>query len=75
VPFLLVPKTKLISFEGRDPVRSKIVTDNKIIEKVNFFNYLGNLISYEKEVDLDNKLNNYLNKTGIIIDVLDNRTL
>jgi len=46
VPFLLDPKTKLISFEGRDPVTSKIVTDNKIIEKVNFFNYLGNLISY-----------------------------
>ena len=75
VPFLLVPKTKEISFEGRDPVRSKIVIDNKIIEKVNFFNYLQNLISYEKGVDIDNKLNNYLNKTDIIIGVLDNRTL
>jgi len=46
------------------------------MEKVNFFNYLGNLIYYEKEVDIDNKFNNYLNKTDIIIiDVLDNRTL
>jgi hypothetical protein len=28
--------------------RTKIVIDNKIIEKVNLFNYLGNMISYEK---------------------------
>ena len=42
--------------KGRDPVRTKIVIDNKIIEKVNSFNYLGNLISYEKELDIDNKL-------------------
>jgi len=27
---------------------------------------LGNLISYEKEVDIDTKLNNYLKITGII---------
>jgi hypothetical protein len=38
VPFLLVPKTKLISFEGRDPVRSEIVIRNEITEKVNFLN-------------------------------------
>jgi hypothetical protein len=29
------------------------------MEQVNSFHYLGNLISYEKEVDFDNKLNNY----------------
>ena len=55
---------------GRDPVRSKIAiysyTYNKIIEKVNSFNYLRNLISYGKEVDIDNKLNKYLKITGII---------
>jgi hypothetical protein len=28
-------------------------------------NCLGNLTSYEKEVDIDNKLNNYLKITGI----------
>jgi hypothetical protein len=32
--------------------------DNKIIEQVHSFNCLGNLISYEKEVDTDNKLYN-----------------
>ena len=40
-------KTKLMAFKGRDPVRTKIVIDNKIREQVNSLNYLGN-ISYEK---------------------------
>ena len=44
-----VQKTKLMAFKGRDPVRSKIVIDNKITEQVNSFNYLGNLIYYEKK--------------------------
>ena len=30
------------------------------------FSYLGNIISYEKEVDIDNKLHNYLKITGIL---------
>ena len=37
-----------MTFKGRDPVRTKIVIDNKIIEQVSSFNYLGNMISYEK---------------------------
>jgi hypothetical protein len=54
-----------MAFKGRDPVGTKIVIDNKIIEQVNLFNYLGNMISYEKELDIDNKLHNYLKITGI----------
>ena len=68
-----VQKTKSMAFEGRDPVRTKIVIDNKIIEKVSSFNYLGNMISYEKEVDIDNKLHNYLKITGILIMCLDHK--
>jgi len=34
--------------KGQEPVRSKIVIDNKIIEQVNSFNFLGNLISYSR---------------------------
>ena len=49
-----VQKTKSMAFKGRDPIRTKIVIDNKIIEKVNPFNYVGNMISYEKELDFDN---------------------
>jgi hypothetical protein len=48
-----------MAFRGRDPVRTKIVIDNKIIEQVNSFNYLGNMIPYDKELDIDNKLHNY----------------
>jgi hypothetical protein len=55
-----------VAFKGRDPIRSKIVIDNKIIEQVNSFNYLGNLIFYQNEMDVDNKLNNYLRITGVI---------
>jgi hypothetical protein len=47
-------KTKLMAFKGRDPVRTKIVIDNKIIEQTDLFNYLGNM-SYEGELDFDNK--------------------
>jgi len=58
-----------MAFKGQDPVRTKIVIDNKIIEQVNAFNYSGNMISYEKEMDIDNKLHNYLKITGIINNV------
>jgi hypothetical protein len=37
-----------MGFKGRDPLRTKIVIDKKIIKQVNSFNYLGNMISYEK---------------------------
>ena len=59
----------MMTFKGRDPVRTEIVIDNKIIEQVNSFNYLGNMISCEKELDIDNKLRDYLKITGIINNV------
>jgi len=49
-----------MAFKGRDPVRNEIVMDNRIIEEVKLFNCLGNVISCEKELDIDNKLHNYL---------------
>ena len=58
-----------MAFKGRDPVRTKIVIDNKIIEQINTFNYLENTISYEKELYIDNKLHNYLKITGVINNV------
>ena len=57
-----------MAFKGRDLVGTKIVIDNKIIEQVNSFNYLGNMISYEKVLNIDNK-HNYLKITGIINNV------
>jgi hypothetical protein len=34
------------------------------------FNYLGSMISYETELDIDNKLNNYFKITGILNNVV-----
>ena len=47
---------------------TKIATDNKIIEQVQLFNYLGNMISYE-ELDIDKILNNFLKITVILNNV------
>jgi hypothetical protein len=54
-----VQKTELMALKGQEPVRCKIVMDNKIMEQVSSFNYLGNLVSCEEEeeVDIDSKLN------------------
>jgi hypothetical protein len=48
-------ETESMAFKGRDPFRSKTVISNKIIEKVNSFNCVANLICYEKEMNTDNK--------------------
>jgi len=50
-------------------VRTEIVIDNKIMEKLSLFNCLGNMISYEGEMDIDNKLNNVLKITDILNNV------
>ena len=44
-----VQTTKSMAFKGRGPVRTKIVIDKKIIEKVKLFKYLRNMVSYEKK--------------------------
>ena len=58
-----------MAFKGRDPVRTTIVRDNKFIEQVTLFNYLGNMIHFEGELDIDSKLNNFLKITGILNNV------
>ena len=60
---------KLLPFKGLDPDRSKIVIDNKAIEQVSYFNCTGNLIPYERELDIDNTFNNCVNVTGFISSV------
>ena len=58
-----------MAFKGQDPVSTKIAIDSKIIEQVNLFNYLGNVIPYEGELDIDKKLNNFLKTSGILNNV------
>jgi len=62
-----------MAFYGRDLVRTKIVIGNKIIEQVNLFKYLGNTISYGGELDVDNKKQNILKITGILIICLNHK--
>jgi hypothetical protein len=63
-----------VTFRGRDPGKRKILIGNEIREEVNSFNYFGNLISYENEVNNRNKLNNCLIITGIENDVFRPQT-
>ena len=46
-----VQKRKLMIFKGRDPFKNKIVK-MKLYSKKILFNYLENLISFEKELTL-----------------------
>jgi hypothetical protein len=51
-----IQKTKVMAFKGQEPVRSKVCINNKILEQVNTFNYLGYYLSYEEEKDLNMKI-------------------
>jgi hypothetical protein len=42
-------KTKFMAFAGKEPDKSKICVNGKILEQVNTFNYLGCALSYEGE--------------------------
>jgi hypothetical protein len=61
-----------MAFKRRYAARTKIVIDNKVTEQVKLFNYLGN-IYYERELDIHNKLNNYLKITDIYIMYIDHK--
>lgn len=52
-----VNKTKTMAFLGSHPIRAKIVINDKIIEQVNTFKYLGCSITYGKKSEIENKLN------------------
>jgi hypothetical protein len=50
----------------RDPVRSKIVINNSVIEQINTFSYPGCCISYKNERAITGKISKFLLITGII---------
>jgi hypothetical protein len=47
-----IEKTKIMAFSGKVPARSKICINNKMLEQVNTFNYLGHTLSYVSEKDM-----------------------
>jgi hypothetical protein len=61
-----IEKTKIMAFSGKDPVRSKICINNKTLEQVNIFNYLGCILSYDGEKDMPSKISKFIRTIGVI---------
>ncbi len=61
-----------MAFCGISPVRTKIVVDNKIIEQVSSFNYLGCEIGHDE--DTNKKLSKFQSVCGIIHRTIENKT-
>jgi len=59
-------KTKAMTLKGIDPVRSKMVINNNIIEQINTFSYPGCPILYQHEKDITVKVTIFLHIMGII---------
>jgi hypothetical protein len=55
-----------MAFSGKDPVRSKTCINNKTLEQVNTFNYLGCIVSYEGEKDMPLKISEFVKTVGVI---------
>jgi transposase len=59
-----------MAFKGTEPIRSKIVIDNRILEQVNTFTYLGCNISYQEEKDIHSKTTTFLQILGLLNNTL-----
>ena len=59
-------KTKVIGFVGRDHLRTKIIINDKTLEKVSQFTYLGCSTSYQFSNDVEFKLAKFLQLIGTI---------
>jgi hypothetical protein len=55
---------------GKNQYQAKFVQNNKILERVNEFNYLGYKLSFVGELDLPGKISKYYKTMGIINNVL-----
>jgi hypothetical protein len=64
-----IEKTKIMALSGKDPARSKICVNNKTLEQVNTFNYLGCILSYEGEKDMPSKILKFVKTIGVINEV------
>jgi hypothetical protein len=55
-----------MAFLGQDPVRSKIIVDNKCLQQVTKFKYLRCEISYENDKDFQQNVAKFAQKMGIL---------
>jgi hypothetical protein len=68
-------KTKVMAFQVKYPVRSKIILNNKlIIQQVSNFNCLGCNVTYKYDEDLNDKLSKFQNICGVIARTLKKKT-
>jgi hypothetical protein len=63
-----------MAFKGKDPVRSKIVTNGNIPKQVSNFNYLGCNLSYNYDGDVQTKQARFQVMCGTIRRVLGKQT-
>jgi Tfp pilus assembly pilus retraction ATPase PilT len=68
-------KTKTMAFQRENHIRCKIMIDNKIIEQVSSFKYLGFDVSYCLKEDIKIKLNKFQGMCGMIQRTLKQKTL
>jgi hypothetical protein len=62
-------------FQGKSPIRSKIISNNKsIIEQASNFNYLGCNVTYKYGEDLNDKLSKFQNICGVTARTLKKKT-
>ena len=61
-----------MAFQGKDPERKKIILENKPIEQISHFNYLGCDTSYEYDNCIKNKLHKFQYICGTIRSMLKN---
>jgi hypothetical protein len=59
-------KTKTMAFQGKNHIRCKIVIDNKTVERVSSFKYLGFNVSYSLKEDTNIKLNKFQRMCGMM---------
>ena len=54
-------KTKVMAFQGKMPIRSKICIGNSILEQVSSFKYLGYHLTYQAKQDIPQKIQSFNN--------------
>jgi hypothetical protein len=60
--------------KGKYPVRTKIVIEDKTLEQVNNFKYLGYDVTFLEETDIDAKIKKFQNICGTIRRTLKEKT-
>ncbi|PSN58388.1 hypothetical protein C0J52_12974 [Blattella germanica] len=63
-----------MTFKGRDPIRSKIILENKVLEQVSHFKYLGCDITYSESIEILNRTHKFQAVCGCINRTLRNKT-